>query len=1118
MNCLSKKASVGRGGRPGKGRVFKSPVPFGYIFLISTAVLFYTACTLDTESLGFPGSWGGGNITGGSGPGGVGIPGGNSSSPSGSLDSDGDGYPDDWEKAHGYDPTDPDSNPLHDSDPKNADSDGDGIPDWWEVDNGLDPTNPNDAKEDPDGDGLTNKEEFENGTDPNLPDTDGDGYPDGWEVDNPPNNPTDPGSHPPNTPGSTTDTDKDGLPDWWEVANGLDPTDSTGNNGASGDPDQDRLTNKEEYDGDPSWKEKHSNPKNPDTDGDGYNDRWEKDNKFDPTDPASHPVNTPGSATDSDKDGLPDWWEVANDLDPTDSSGINGAGGDPDADGLTNKEEYDGDPAWKEDHTDPNNPDTDGDGYNDKWEKDNKFDPTDPASHPDTSTGSTTDSDNDGLPDWWEIANGLDPQDGSGKNGGSGDPDADGLTNKQEFDGDPAWKKDHTDPNNPDTDGDGYNDKWEKDHGFDPTDPNSHPGADEDSDNDGFPDGWEISDGSDPTDPGDHPAGGQVKVTGFTSSGILIPVFVKGSPILTTSDLSSVDAVAGGLGWPGGVPMYTLANRPFVNTSSYHVIVMHGTEVRYQNNVSFTRGSATVNWTTMSRASDLTEGTTPNPPANGNGTLIVQNQSGTIYALVISGSISTKVDLNSTNYVAAGLGPAGGAPLFDTSGERFSKNGSFTVVVTKGTDTKYKTGVAFTNGSASVHWDTDLQNLPDHTGVTPPIVGPPVPPVTPTHPEGIYVSAAGNDADSGTYDAPVKTLNVAVNKAAIASHHRVYVKGTLTGDDKTVNGGKGSSLFVVINTANRSAVVTIKGIENGRLQGGAKKNYRVLEIKDSDIRIEDLTISGGNCLNKGGGILAWHNSKLWLGNGVTITNNQAAQSGGGVWVYESSLYMEAGSHITLNTTKDMGGGVYIEKGAGFLQDGSRISYNTADEHGGGMYVHDHSTATLSGGVIEYNKTDDGDDGGGGLSIYYHSDVTLNSGEIRYNESVNDGGGVYVHDIATLTMNGGSIHHNTTRETGGGVCLAWSQSKFRMTNGEIYSNETTGIGVSIVLCSGGGVAREVAGTNLFVKTGGKIYGIDDPAKANKSARGFTHAYAFFENADLKNTADWSNQTLSGPLTK
>jgi hypothetical protein len=62
------------------------------------------------------------------------------------------------------------------------DSDADGLPDWWETRwfaaGGADATG------DPDGDGLTNLEEFQNGTNPTLADTDGDTFSDGDEVAN----------------------------------------------------------------------------------------------------------------------------------------------------------------------------------------------------------------------------------------------------------------------------------------------------------------------------------------------------------------------------------------------------------------------------------------------------------------------------------------------------------------------------------------------------------------------------------------------------------------------------------------------------------------------------------------------------------------------------------------------------------------------------------------------------------------------------------------------------------------------------------------------------------------------------------------------------------------------
>ena len=184
--------------------------------------------------------------------------------------------------------------------------------------------------DDPDHDGLTNKEEKELGTDPNNPDTDGDGLNDGDEV------------HTYRTNALKTDTDGDGLKDGEEVLQyKTDPL--------KADTDGDGLN-----DGLEVTKHK-TDPIKADTDGDGLDDGDEVF-KY-KTDPLN---------MDTDGDGLKDGEEVL-------KYKTNPLKADTDDDGLS-----DGDEVMKY-KTDPLKADTDGGTVYDGKEIANGTNPLDPS-------------------------------------------------------------------------------------------------------------------------------------------------------------------------------------------------------------------------------------------------------------------------------------------------------------------------------------------------------------------------------------------------------------------------------------------------------------------------------------------------------------------------------------------------------------------------------------------------------------------------------------------------------------------------------------------------------------------------------------------------------------------
>lgn len=126
----------------------------------------------------------------------------------------------------------PDAGDVPPPQPTADDIDGDGLPYLWELAYALNDYDPTDAGADPDGDSLTNLEEYQHSTDPYA-------WNDATTVTG--SVTEDEGS---STLEANTDADQDGLPDSWELTHGLNPNDA---GDIADDPDGDFILNIEEY-------------------------------------------------------------------------------------------------------------------------------------------------------------------------------------------------------------------------------------------------------------------------------------------------------------------------------------------------------------------------------------------------------------------------------------------------------------------------------------------------------------------------------------------------------------------------------------------------------------------------------------------------------------------------------------------------------------------------------------------------------------------------------------------------------------------------------------------------------------------------------------------------------
>lgn len=294
-----------------------------------------------------------------------------------------------------------------------------------------------------------------------------------------------------------------------------------------------------------------------------------------------------------------------------------------------------------------------------------------------------------------------------------------------------------------------------------------------------------------------------------------------------------------------------------------------------------------------------------------------------------------------------------------------------------------------------------------------------------------YVSATGNDSNTGKKDSPLATIAGAVAKMNNPdADYTIFIDGKVIGPQEL-----GEEL-----TALAARSVTIKGA-NGidatthmpkDTLDAAQSGSVVTIASEVPVSFQNIMLTNGRADNGGGICMGNSRASVAVLEGTYIKWNTATVRGGGIYMNGGSLYMSGGT-IDLNTAgvSDVdengdGGGIFAGDGHIVIEGNSMISRNRAlgYGYGGGIFMggYHSNSLELSDNVEIY--LNEANANGGGIAVSLSGEV-----EMRDNVTIWDnkagalgtetsmyGGGVYLggdSDMggASFYMWGGTIKSN-----------------------------------------------------------------------------------------------------------
>ena len=282
----------------------------------------------------------------------------------------------------------------------------------------------------------------------------------------------------------------------------------------------------------------------------------------------------------------------------------------------------------------------------------------------------------------------------------------------------------------------------------------------------------------------------------------------------------------------------------------------------------------------------------------------------------------------------------------------------------------------------------------------------------------VYINGSpGNDANQGTSDKPVKSIEKAMELAGtngtIVIVGTVYIRQDVKIENVTVERGENftSAMFYVYSPSNvtvENAVIdgsSEKTLQNGGYifslysgtvlniaEGADIGNNSVVAINMSQAT---LNMSGGRLhdnsddtgdANYGAAICAWSSTLNFTGG--IIEDNYSTNSGAGVFAYGSSSILVDGAVFQNNRAEFNGGAIYIEAaegGSSFKMNSGKIINNLAGYTSGGVFAYlwqDDMVVEITGGTIAGNRDyveEDEDTGDLDIDNADHTGIALNYG-------------------------------------------------------------------------------------------------------------------------------------------